>query len=313
MKKNHIPKALYILIVVVFTLFTSCKGVEDSNVINNSNLELFSISTELSNSSIKKKSKSKLSGLGISLVSWNIRDLGESKDENEIYQIAQILRDFDVIAIQEVVAKDPKGAQAIAKIADYLNRMGSKWDYRISDPTQSPSVYISERYAFLWKTSRIQMLNAAYLDNELANICDREPFIGLFKHKKGNDPFWVVNFHSRRFDNHPEEEIKHFVAYPKRLQTNRVIIAGDFNLDEKHEVWQNFYASGFKNALSDSKTTLKLKCKNGSYTNHAIDNIFGSNGISIFQSGKIDFVQNCESLKLAREISDHLPVYIEFK
>src|SRR5690554_4182570 len=49
----------------------------------------------------------------LSLVSWNIRHLGRTKTDEDIHEIAKILRDFDIVAIQEVVAKDPAGAQAV--------------------------------------------------------------------------------------------------------------------------------------------------------------------------------------------------------
>lgn len=75
------------------------------------------------------------------LISWNLRDFGQSRDAAEMELIANELRDADIVAIQEVVAKHPGGAQAVARLADQLNRMGSKWDYRISDPTQSSSPY----------------------------------------------------------------------------------------------------------------------------------------------------------------------------
>ena len=191
--------------------------------------------------------------------------------------------------------------------------MGSKWDYRVSNPTQSPSVYKSERYAFLWKTAQVQLLKSPYLDSELASVCDREPYIGLFKLKKEGDPFYIINFHSRRFDAHPEEEIAPFIRYPERLQSDRIIIAGDFNLDESHSVWDSFYAQGFKNALTQTKTTLKMKCKFGVYRNHAIDNIYVSKSVTFLQSGSIDFVNDCEQLEMSRTLSDHLPVYIEFQ
>src|SRR5690606_31627175 len=139
------------------------------------------------------------------------------------------------VALQEVVAKDPAGAQAVAKIADELNRMGAKWDYRISDPTKSPSSNISERYAFLWKTSKVSLIHRAYLDRELEDIINREPYIAAFKIKGQPEPFYVINFHSRKYDERPEEEIIHFLDYPTRLKSNRIIIAGDFNLDRSEE------------------------------------------------------------------------------
>ena len=39
--------------------------------------------------------------------------------------MAKTLQDFDVVAIQEVVA-GPGGAQAVANLADALNRSGAK-------------------------------------------------------------------------------------------------------------------------------------------------------------------------------------------
>ena len=89
-----------------------------------------------------------------SLVSWNNRDFGKTKSAEEIEHIAEILRDYDIIAIQEVVA-GYGGSQAVARLADELNRKGSKWDCSISYATKSPK-YKTEKYAFLWKTSKVK-------------------------------------------------------------------------------------------------------------------------------------------------------------
>src|SRR5690554_1780037 len=260
--------------------------------------------------------QNKLNGFNsetVSLVSWNIQDLGRSKSSESIYEIANILRDFDVVAIQEVVAKDPAGAQAIAKIADELNRMGAKWDYQISNLTKSPSVYMSERYAFLWKTSKVNIIHRAYLDEDLEALCYREPFIAKFKIKGKTQPFYVVNYHSRKHYDKPEEEIVYFIDYPERLSSNQILIAGDFNLSETHLVWEPFYQKGFKNALHNQRTTLKAKCKGDDYLSHPIDNVYYTPGIYMVKSGSYDFVRGCDNLDRAREISDHLPVYINFK
>lgn len=245
------------------------------------------------------------------LITWNIRDLGKSKDDTEIRTIAYILNDYDLIAIQEVVAKDPGGAKAVARIVDDLNRMGSKWDYQISDPTRSPSAYISERYAFIWRTSKIEAVGRSFLDSELQSICDREPYIGQFKVKNSEISFFVVNFHSRPHNKNPEGEIKYFDQYPQRTGSERVFIAGDFNLDEKHSVWNNLYQSGFAPCLRDSPTTLKRKCVNGNFLNHSIDNIyFNQSFITLLDAGRINFIGECYQVEEARNISDHLPVFL---
>src|SRR5690625_6479817 len=85
--------------------------------------------------------------------------------------------------------------------------MGFQWDYQESDPTQSPSPYIRERYAFLWKPSRVTMFRRAKLDQALAKKIDREPFIATFRKRGEKDNFHIINFHSRPYNRNPEEEI----------------------------------------------------------------------------------------------------------
>jgi len=304
---------LNILICFLFAIVISCtsNSKRAANLISQSNSSEKTIEPKESNAYNEPKASLKKSDV-LKIASWNIRDLGKTKDAQELLQIAKIIRDYDIVAIQEVVGKDPAGAKAVAKIADELNRMGSKWDYRISNPTNSSSVYISERYAFLWKTSKVKMTSRAYLDSELEDKCYREPFIGKFLLKNGTEPFYVINFHSRKFNDNPEEEIVFFKAYPKRLKSDRVFIVGDFNLNENHEVWDNLYEIGFESALKNTRTTLKTKCKNGNYLNYSIDNIYyTSSSIQMLQSGSIDFVNDCYNLENARFLSDHLPVFME--
>jgi len=311
---KNIKKHSYFIIVLLLTITVSCTSNSKRAAILAKQQNSEKLNTINSDTPTKKKTKKfAKKSKSLKIASWNIRDLGRTKDANEIHKIAQILRDFDLVAIQEVVGKDPAGAQAVAKIADELNRMGSKWDYRISDPTKSPSVYISERYAFLWKTSKVKLNGRAYLDSELAEKCFREPYIGKFQLTKATESFYVINFHSRKHNDHPEEEIVYLKDYTTRLNSDSVLILGDFNTNEKHEVWNNLYDIGFKSALNNTKTTLKTKCKFVSYLNYPIDNIYYSKNISIINSEAIDFVGTCENLVAARQLSDHLPISMEFK
>jgi deoxyribonuclease-1-like protein len=122
----------------------------------------------------------------------------------------------------------------------------------------------------------------------------------------------VVNFHSRKHNDHPEKEIMYFNNYPKKLASNNVFILGDFNLNERHEVWDDLYNLGFKSAVEKKKTTLKMVCKNGVYLNHSIDNIYyNSSEVRFVNSDHLDFVKTCSDLKNARMLSDHLPVFLE--
>lgn len=159
----------------------------------------------------------------IKILSWNIQNLGKTKIQDEILQIVKIINDFDVVAIQEVVGKDPKGAQAVAKIWGELNRKGNKWDYRISNPTKSPSANMSERYAYVWKTAKLNLINKPYLDTSLEDVLIREPYIVEFKAKKKTESFFLINYHSRVHNQNPEKEIIYFMEYPERLKTENII------------------------------------------------------------------------------------------
>lgn len=244
----------------------------------------------------------------ISLVSWNIKDFGQTKSNEELDEIAEILREVDIIAIQEVVA-GYGGAQAVAKLTDILNRKGNKWDYVISNPTNS-SKYVTERYAFVWKTKHIKIKNRGRLVKELDSLIDREPF--LLDFYMGQKKFTILNFHSRPFDKDPESEIKALTEYVKNSSNSSMLIAGDFNVDQNKTVFSDLKKSGFKAAVSGKKTTIKRTCEQNEYLNYAIDNIFYAQNISKQEAKVIDFVRVCDNLEKARKLSDHLPVYLKF-
>lgn len=272
------------------------------------------------------------------LLSWNIQNLGNSKNKQEISIIVDIIKDYDIVLIQEVNAKDltAESDQTIAQIVEELKRLGDKWKYSISNPTYSRNTYWMEKYAILWNTSKIMSVDIPYLDSESQNIIYKEPFIAEFQLNDRKDSFYVINVHSvtprirlittksinsvgqattvgSQVEIRPEDEIKHFINYPERLKSDNIIIAGDFNLSEEHIVWNPLKNKGFKPALINKPTFLKKECiKNGEYLIKNIDNIFyNSNVFENINSGSIDFVGNCSNLVAARKVSDHLPVFIE--
>lgn len=244
----------------------------------------------------------------VNLISWNIKDFGRTKNTEELNQIAEIVRHADILAIQEVVA-GYGGAQAVAKLSDILNRKGAKWDYVISDPTNSPK-YIAERYAFIWKTNRIKIKNRGWLISELAIQIDREPFLLNF-YLEGKR-FTIINFHSRPYNKDPESEIIALSKFVIDSLKGPLLIAGDFNVDEKMPVFNTLKNSGYRTAISNQKTTLKWSCERTDYLNHPIDNIFYSNNIQKLEGKAIDFVRYCDELEQARKLSDHLPVFLKF-
>jgi endonuclease/exonuclease/phosphatase family metal-dependent hydrolase len=246
----------------------------------------------------------------VNLISWNIRDFGKTKNSEELDRMAEIVRDADIIAIQEVVA-GYGGAQAVAKLVDNLNRKGAKWDYVVSNPTNSTK-YVTERYAFVWKTKHIKIKNRGLLITDLDSLVDREPFFLDFYingHKLS-----IINFHSRPHDKNPESEIMAITDYLKiNPSQHPIILAGDFNVNEKELVFNGLKDMGYKASINNQGTTLKKRCNGVDYLNYPIDNIFHSKNVLKIESKAIDFVKVCENLEEARKLSDHLPVFLQFK
>ena len=243
------------------------------------------------------------------IVSWNLENFGKSKSEETITYIANSLKNYDLVAIQEVVA-GYGGVQAVARLADELNRKGAKWDYVISDPTSS-TTYKTERYAFIWKTSKLKKIGRAWLEKKYNIEIDREPYFCTFQYK--NKQFTLANFHAITKNRQPETEIKYFKYLPAEYPTLNLIFAGDFNCPQSHTVFNPLKKMGYQSILVNQKTSLKKECKNGQCLASEFDNMyFNISRITTINSGIISFYKNFRSLKEARIISDHIPIWLEF-
>lgn len=248
------------------------------------------------------------------IISWNIRELGDSKNKQEIDSILYYIQDGDLIALQEVVAGDG-GIEKVEEIVMLLNAKEQQFNYRISEPTNSPSNYIRERYAFIWNIKKINLQVEPHLDLEIDTICDREPYVGHFITVENSYSFDVLNFHARTNENDPQSEIRALATYPSRRQNDNIIILGDFNTNERDRAWKRLYQQNFSVCLVNRLTTLKVECTSeGEYKNNDYDNIYYyTPNFHLKRKGVIDFVGDCENLSFARQISDHLPVFVEFR
>ncbi|KAF2326267.1 endonuclease/exonuclease/phosphatase family protein [Flavobacterium daemonense] len=243
------------------------------------------------------------------ILSWNLENYGKSKSDIEINYIASIVLDYDIIAIQEVVA-GYGGAQAIAKLTDILNQKGAKWDYTVSDPTSSTS-YKAERYAYIWKTSKVKLKGKAWLEKKYGLEIDREPYLATFEIGKKN--ITLSNFHAITKSKNPETEIKYFKFLPATYPELNLVFLGDFNCPQSHTVFFPLKKMGYAPIFQNQKTTLKQKCKNNICLASEFDNIFFKiAGFNYINSGVIPFYTKFNSLSEARKISDHLPIWFEF-
>ncbi len=245
----------------------------------------------------------------VKLLSWNLENLGKSKSDSTITFIANTVKEYDIVALQEVVA-GYGGAQAVARLADELNRKGSKWDYIISDPTTS-SAYKTERYAFLWKTARVKKIGDAWLEQKYNLEIDREPYYCTFEYNKKQ--VTIANFHAITKSKQPETEIKYFKFLPNQYPTLNLIFLGDFNCPQSHTVFNPLKKMGYLPAFKNQKTTLKKACKEAICLASEFDNIwYNTNTISIESTSVIHFYKTFISLEHANKISDHIPISVVF-
>lgn len=251
-----------------------------------------------------------LEGPHARVVSWNLYNFGRTKDDNEIAVAAEVLRDFDLVAVQEVVTSPP-GAQAIGKLDAALDRTGFEWDYRISDPTTGDG---TERYAFLWKPSRVRLVGQAWLESSLAERIDREPYLARFEHRKTGQTFLVASLHAVPRSKDPAREVALLDRLHRRYEADHVLLLGDFNLDEDDDAFDGLRRLGYRAVLDDQPTSLRRKRRSGpnGHLANEYDNIFVESGpLRVGRGDILDFTSQFSSLDEARSLSDHLPVFVD--
>lgn len=243
----------------------------------------------------------------IKILTWNVENLGNSKSDSTIQYIASVLKHYDVVALQEIVAGNG-GAQAVAKLADELNRTGSKWDYAVSNPTESSS-YKTERYAFLWKTAKVKQIGNAWLEKKYKLLIDREPYLATFEYNKKE--FTLVNFHAITKSKQPETEIKYFKFFPETYPSLNLIFIGDFNCPQTHTVFNPLKKMGFLPVFTNQKTSLKKSCLEDNCLSNEFDNIwYNTNKVETTNPTAIMFYKDFNDFNTAREITDHIPLAV---
>lgn len=245
----------------------------------------------------------------LTLISWNLKDLGKTKDANEIRFIAETIRHANIVAIQEVVAGDG-GAQAVARLVSELNTMGTSWDYVVSDPTSS-SAYKTERYAFVWKKSKVKLMGKPWLERKFQQEIDREPCFATFS--SGGKSLTLVNFHAITKSKQPETEVKYFKFLPEEYPGLKLVFVGDFNLPQSHTVFNPLKKMGYQPALTNQKTSLRQRGMSHGCLASEYDNIFYKpEHLQLVEKGIIHFYEKVDTFEKARLISDHVPVFIRF-
>ena len=92
-----------------------------------------------------------------------------------------------------------------------------------------------------------------------------------------------------------------------------LLFVGDFNCPQSHTVFNPLRKMGFLPVFVNQKTSLKRECNEDICLASEFDNIWYNNSkISVVTSKVIHFYESFKTLKEAREISDHIPLVLEF-
>lgn len=140
--------------------------------------------------------------------SWNIKWFGYYKEDKHNYKaMADIIQTFDVMAIQEL--RGDRFQARMDSIVSELGRRGYGYKYIFSEetgyddnPDAAKKDYL-ERYAYIWDTDRIEILNP---DTPYHFICDpainndhfrQVPMVSSFKLKGGGGfDFTLATIHT---------------------------------------------------------------------------------------------------------------------
>lgn len=242
------------------------------------------------------------------LVSWNIANLGGSKSDAEIGVMADVLAPAaDLVAIQEVITSEA-GQEAVRRLGEALQARGGTWAWTLSEPTSGRG---TERYAFLWRTERVRLDGLCSLNAGLAEPLDREPFLCRFA--TGARSVLVASFHAVPESKDPARENALLARLDAEYPQDDLVIVGDFNLPARHSAFDGLRARGFAEALGDALTTLKaVRSPSGEHLANPYDHVFYEPAtLRPHRAGVLDFSGRFGDLRDARNVSDHLPVFVE--
>ena len=248
----------------------------------------------------------------VRMAGWNIRIYSDgSRDDNELQWIANVLIDYDFIAIVEL--RDERVLERTEKI---LIGMGRDYDYVVSEPVGNK---VTERYGFLYDKSLFNVVKDGELfaDNDDAFL--REPYFASFR--VGQFDFTAIAVHviwgdrvaQRREEIQALANVYNFVQASNGAEQD-VLLFGDFNRNPDD-------SSAYQRLLDIQSMThlFSLPDKSHIKDSSLYDNIFFqtvhvtefANNKGVDRFDETDFANDDKAASLA--VSDHRPVWAEFR
>ncbi len=292
----------------------------------------------------------KILGGNLLIATWNLRAFASltrewtagvkdspKRDLRGLLAIGEIIRRFDVIAIQEV-----KGD--LRALRDLLRWLGDDWAFLMTDVTLG-SAGNDERMAFLFDTTRLKPSGLAcelvvppeWLD-EIAPDALRRQFVRTpyaVSFRSADTTFILVTLHVTFGDSAIERipELKGIARWMREWanKTNdwsqNLIALGDFNIDRQGDpLWQAFVSTGLAAPEALNKVPRTVFSDPGKPENKFYDQIAwfqSAAGIpkltmNFCAAGHVDFLpyvytdMGLSKQSVSYRVSDHFPLWAEF-
>ena len=251
----------------------------------------------------------------ILIASFNIQAFGVKKvsDPVVVDRIVQILRLFDVVAIQEVRATDQT---VLPQLIQLVNAQGARYDFILGPRLGRTDS--KEQYCYVYDTNRILSSPAAsYTVNDTADLLHREPLVGRFATRvpAGYPPFTfsLMNIHTDPGEVKLELPVMHTVLHAVReyewttAKEDDVLMMGDLNAAPS-KFGDLAKVPGIYWVISDQPTNTRRT--------ELYDNILFDRGPTNEFSGKAGVLEMTAffgiTMDEALKVSDHNPIWAEF-
>lgn len=245
--------------------------------------------------------------------SFNIQVLGRSKlsKPGVKEQLAYILRQFDLIAIQEVRSKEDT---ILPELVAAVNANGSRYSFIIGPRLGRSNS--KEQYAFVFNTLTVEHdPTSVGTMTDTNDLLHREPMVTRFRARTHSPAhaftFWMVNIHTD-----PDEVPQEIAALADVFQVMQrarsdeddVILLGDLNANES-QLGRLGQIPGMHWAVRGVMTNTRQT--------KAYDNILFQGQSTREFTGRWGVYDLERNLRISRDealkISDHLPVWAEFQ
>lgn len=288
---------------VVVVLIACCyfSGLIDSSLLRR---ELPTQSTTVSSSE---------SGDAIRVATFNIQVFGVSKlgKPNVMKVLAQTVRQFDVVAIQEIRSKD---TSVLPRFVDMINSDGSEYAFTIGPRLGRTSS--KEQYAFVYNLRTIELIaGSTFTVQDPQDLLHREPYVARFRVRgpptDQATTFTLINIHTDPDEVGSEiNALDDVLAIVRESQTDEddVLLLGDLNANER-KFGELGLVPNLNWVVRDQPTNTRL--------NKTYDNILFDEVRTTEFTGAAGVLNLMEHFNLttaeALQVSDHMPVWMELR